>query len=511
MRKRRHIAVAGTMVLLTAACSAGDAGDGNGGQGDGEFDPEGVFRFADTLPIDTLDPHTSPGAGNNVWLFPVYDRLIHLDHNAELVPGLATDWEFTDDGRTLELTLREDVEFTDGTAFDAEAVQANIERGQTVEGSAVASELDIVDEVEIVDDYEVHLHLTEPNSALPYVLTDRAGAIASPEAFDELSRSPVGTGMYTVTEYQPGTSARYARNPDYWDPDAARAAEMEFTSITDSLQRLNALRTESVDATILGANDVEQAEQDGFVVDSAPVLQFFHLQLDLSAEYMDDIRVRQALNHAINREELVDGLLFGHGEPAVQPFPEDYFAFDEEIGTDFYEYDPERARQLLDEAGVPEGHTFELVNQNASEYTQLTEAIQAQLAEVGLETEINQTTNFANLFYVEQEGDAGAINWTGRPDPWQTVDLLYSEEGFANPSRTTTEEVAALYDELRVTTEDARRQELARELSAQITRDALDVVLYFPHQNVAYSESVLGLQPWLAGKLEFRGVGMAAD
>jgi peptide/nickel transport system substrate-binding protein len=510
MKVWRPIAMASAVALLLAACSSGGDDDPDVVESERGLDPNAAFRFADTLPIDTLDPHASPGAGNNVWLFAVYDRLVHLNADAELVPGLATEWEFTDEGNTLALTLREGVSFTDGTPFDAEAVAANIERGQTLEGSAVAGELSVIEEVEVVDDFHVNLHLTGVNSALPAVLTDRAGTIASPAAFDDLARNPVGTGMYTVTDYQPGSSASYERNPDYWEEGAAAAARMEFTTITDSLQRLNALRTGSVDATILGANDVSAAESAGFVVESEPILQFFHLQLNLSQPYLDDVRVRQALNHAINREELVSGLLFGLGEPAVQPFPSGYLAYDEQIGTDYYEYDPQEARRLLDEAGVPEGHTFELINQNAPQYTQLSEAIQSQLQEVGLDATITQTTNFANQFYVEGDGDAGAINWTGRPDPSQTVSLLYTAEGFANPGKTTTPEVTSLYQQLLETTEEADRVEIAKQLSAQITEDALDVVLYFPYENVAYSDQVIGLQPWKAGKLEFRGVGIAA-
>ncbi|GAA3731707.1 ABC transporter substrate-binding protein [Salinactinospora qingdaonensis] len=508
MKLWRYVAVATVTALVAACSSTGGSTSGGGGGGENELDPNATFRFADTLPIDTLDPHTSPGAGNNVWLFPVYDRLIHLSPDAELVPGLATNWEFTDDGTTLALTLREGVTFSDDTPFDAEAVKANIERAQTVEGSAVKGELAVIESVEVVDDYQVEFNLANVNSSLPYVLTGRAGAMASPEAFDSLAQEPVGSGMYTVASYQPGTSATYERNEDYWDPEAAQAATMEFTTVTDSLQRLNALKTGSIDATILSAKDVEAAKSADFTVASEPVLEFYHLQLNISRPYLDDVRVRKAINHAIDRESLVSGLLFGLGAPAVQPFPQDYFAYDEEIGTDHYAYDPERARELLAEAEVPEGQTIELINQNAPSYTQLSEAIKSQLAEVGLNAEITQTTNFANSFYVEGNGDAGAINWTGRPDPAQTAGLLYTEEGFANPAKETTSEVADLHQELVATIDDDEREQLARDLSAQITEDALDVVLYFPFQNVAYSDKVQGLEPWLSGKLEFRGVGM---
>ena len=105
-----------------------------------DVDPDAVFRFGDTLPITTLDPHKATGAGYNVWLFPVYDRLVHVGPDGSTQPGLATDWSFSDDGLTLTMHLREGVTFQDGTPFDADAVKANIERGQTLETSAVSAD-----------------------------------------------------------------------------------------------------------------------------------------------------------------------------------------------------------------------------------------------------------------------------------------------------------------------------------------------------------------------------------
>ncbi|WBB99641.1 MULTISPECIES: hypothetical protein [unclassified Solwaraspora] len=115
---------------------------------------------------------------------------------------------------------------------------------------------------------------------------------------------------------------------------------------------------------------------------------------------------------------------------------------------------------------------------------------------MGLNVEITQTVNFANSFYVEGQGDAGAINWTGRPDPSQTVGLVIAENGFADPGKVTTPEVTALYQDLQATTDETHRQELARQLSARIITDALDVVLDFPYSNVAYSDKVVA---WRTG------------
>ena len=472
-----------------------------------ETDPDGVFRFGDTLPITTLDPHKATGGGYNVWLFPVYDRLVHVTPAGEAAPGLATEWEFSDDGLTLSLTLREGVTFHDGTAFDAEAVKANLERGQTLETSAVKGDLGIFTAITVVDATHVDLTLGAPNATAPLVLSERGGAIASPTAFDTLDLQPVGTGMYTVTAFEPSVSATYERNADYWEPAAVGAATMEFTTIADGVQRANALQSGDIDATILDPAQVEDVESAGLTVDSAPNYQFFHLQLNRTRAGFDNPLVRQALNLAIDRQAIVDGLLFGLADVAVQPFPEGSVAYSEEIGTDFYTYDPDRARELLAEAGA-EDLAFTIVTLNIPSYVQLAEAVQGQLSDVGITVTIEQVTNVSQAFYVDATGDSTVIQWTGRPDPAITVQQLFTDQGFSNPGRQTTPEVAALQVEALATTDPDERATILTDLSRQITEDALDVVLYFPYANLAYSEDVVGFQNWRSGKIEFRGVGM---
>src|SRR5690606_25612412 len=136
-------------------------------------------------------------------------------------------------------------------------------------------------------------------------------------------------------------------------------AGMEFTTIADSLQRANALKAGEIDATLLDAPQVADVEAAGFHLDSAPNYQFFHLQLNRTRAGLDDVRVRQALNYAIDRQALVDGLFFGLADPAYQPYPAGSPGHVAAL-DDVYPYDPDRARELLAEAGA-EGLTFEIV------------------------------------------------------------------------------------------------------------------------------------------------------
>ena len=145
--------------------------------------------------------------------------------------------------------------FHDGTPFDAEAVKGNIERAKTVEGSAVASELEVVSTVEVVDPLTVRLTLSGPAAQLPLVLSDRAGMMISPAAFDDpnLDQAPVGAGMFTVSEYRPNDRIIYERYDGYWDPDAVRCATFDYTIAGDPVTRLNAIRTGQVDGTFVDA------------------------------------------------------------------------------------------------------------------------------------------------------------------------------------------------------------------------------------------------------------------
>ncbi len=520
MRRNNLLTLILAFALFAVGCGGEDTTDSAGG-GDGgpdaenvELDQDATFRYGYTVGPSRFDPHKASSSFDNASLFITYDRLVHQDPEGEAVPGLATEWELSEEA--LVLTLREGVTFHDGEPLNAEAVRANLERGQTVEGSTVQSQLAPIESIEVVDELTVRLNLVDGSGAgLVNTLSDRPGAMISPAAFDnpDLDLQPVGAGMFEVVEYQPDDLIVFERYDDYWDPEAVNVERFEFVIQIDSQTRLNAIQGGQLDATFVDPNQVPAAEQAGLNISEGSSLAFYHLQMNRARSEFGGPMVRTALNHAVDREAIVEGLLFGFGEPSVQPFPEGYFAANPDIDLGFYEHDPDLARDLLADAGLADGFSFETIVPTVPNIVQLAEAVQAQLAEVGVVMRIRQVSpvQTADIFYGQQSGDALVSPWGGRPDPSQTLGLLYSSEGFSNPGGATTDEIEAHISETRVPAERDERAEPIHEAVQAVTEEALDVVLYFPVTPTLTTDAVVGLESYLSGKPEFRGVGLRAS
>ncbi|MCO8126424.1 ABC transporter substrate-binding protein [Acidimicrobiia bacterium EGI L10123] len=508
--------------LVLAACggeNSGEAAEDTGSSGDGtaeaavpgEIDREGTLRLIYTVAPTSYDPHRGSSSTDNTSLNLVFDRLVHTTPDGDPIPGLATEWTLEAEPPSMSLTLREDVTFHDGTPFDAEAAKVNLDRARA-EDSNVASDLVTIESVEVVDTHDIKLNLTEPGGALPLILSDRGGMMMSPASFDDpnADRQPVGAGMYRVTDYEVGVQTSFERYEDYWDPEAAAAAKVELTYQADDSTRLNALLGGQADWVNVAAGDISTVEDEGMVVTSEPDLALYHMQLNLARSEFDDPLVREALNFAVDREGLAEAIFDGRATPSVQPFPEGYFANEPDV-ADTYTYDPERARELLAEAGLEDGFSFELLTAQLDGFVRVSEALQAQLAEVGIDVTLNvvPVNEVVQTAYLDKVGDAVMITFQGRPDPSQTLGRLYSEGGPSNPSGESSPAFMEAYDLILSATDEDARVEAIREASVAVVDDALDVVLLHANANYAMRSEVVGFAPYITAKPEFRGVGVA--
>jgi peptide/nickel transport system substrate-binding protein len=476
-----------------------------------ETDANATARFALATGITRFDPHRATSSYDNTWLFPVYDRLIHMDPQGQAVPGLAKAWRYGEGGAYLELDLREGVRFHDGAPFDAEAVAANIVRAQTVTGSSVRSELAEIARVEIVHSHQVRLHLHNPDGALPLILSDRAGMMVSPAAFDSprLDRLGVGAGPFRHVEFRLGNRSVYERFEDYWNPSDAGVARLELLLIPDETTRLNAVRSGQAEGATIGNLQIDQARLSGLQVQTGVGLEVSHIQLNRTRSHFGDLRVRQAMNHAIRRDALVRALGLGYPQASVQPFPEGYAAFDPESGRYYYDYDPERARALLAEAGLAGGFSFELIVPNIPAFMPLYEALHDQFAAVGIKAlpRVLEGAQISERFYGATESDAALVTWGGRPDPSQTIDLLFTPGSLPNPGGHSTPEVIRLAALARREIDPERRVALLQAATREIVREALPLVLSLPSATFTLRPNVDGMQVWASGgKPEFRGV-----
>ncbi len=511
-RCRRGDRPVGLLLVLSLLCLLSACEPGSGAEVRyGDADPDATLRFAFASGVTRFDPHRATSSYDNTWLFPVYDRLVHMGPDGAAIPGLARAWRYGPDGAWLEFELREGVLFHDGSPFDASAVEANLMRARNIRGSAVASELAAIERIEILDDHRLRLHLHWPDAALPLILSDRAGMMIAPAAFDDprLDRRGVGAGPWRHLEFRMGNRSVYERFEDHWDPTAAGVKRLELRLIPDETTRLNAVRSGQLDGTNLSSLQIEQARLAGLEVMSRVGVEFLHVHLNRSRSHFDDRRVRQAMNHALRRQAIVDALGLGHGQATMQPFPEGYVAFDPDTGRHYYDHDPARARALLAEAGLADGFEFELIVPNISAFLPLFEAVSDQLASIGIRARprVLEGAQISERFFGAQESDAALVQWGGRPDPSQTIDLLFTPGAMPNPGGHSTPEVERLAAAARREIDPERRPEALRAATRAVSEEALALVLSLPPASFALSPAVAGFETWISGnKPEFRGV-----
>jgi peptide/nickel transport system substrate-binding protein len=532
VRWKVGVALIGVLSLLGAACGGDDddeaegtgatttaAEEGAAEEGAtnesapaGELDREATFRYAYSIGTSSFDPSKASSSFDNVALFLTYDRLVHLSPEGEGIPGLAESWEFSEDGSSLTMQLREGVTFHDGAEFTAEVAKANLERNKA--GTSVG-DLAPVGSVDVVDPLTIRLNFTAPGGAIPLILSDRAGAMVSPNAINDpgLDLNPVGAGMYRVVEYQKDARVVYERFEDYWDPDAVGAATFELVILPDNVAAFNAIQSHQVDAGIIVPSQRSEAEGAGLEVLEGPTLAVYHLQLNRSKPFLDDTRVRRAISMAIDREALLEGIALGQGEVSVQHFPSDYWAANPDIGPDEIPYDIEGAKALLEEAGVPEGQSYSVIVPTTNVYPQLAEAVKDMVADIGINLEIVPTdpVQTASVFYSQQQGDALVSVWGGRHDPAQSINLLFTEGPLQNPGGHTTPEITRLAAEASQPGTPEERSEALHAVVKEIVDEQMNPVLYLPTGLVAYWPDVSGMAIYSSAKPEFRGVGIAAE
>ncbi|MDK3258960.1 ABC transporter substrate-binding protein [Blastococcus capsensis] len=525
MKKVSPIPAAG-LLLLVAACGGSSDGGGSGG---GEvvereaqtsacpeltdnIDESQTVTWMYSVDTTSFDPEKITSNNSQMYLYPVYDSLVHVDETGSPQPMLAESWTLEDDGRVLELDLINDWTYHDGTPFDAESVAANFERKKTLPGSYNALPLETVTDVEVIDDDTVRLITDGGAGALVGILGGSAGMMMSPAAFDlppEEAAKTGGSGAFKLASYTPGSRVEYTAVEDYWDPDALNMAEFIVTVSGDDNARLNSVISGASDVTFLRASMYEPAQAAGLVVCEAPSLSSYNLTLNTARSEFGKKEVRQALNHAIDREA-ISAVTNGFCEPSVQLFPNFYYASNPDIGPDYYEYDPEKARQLLAEAGLPEGFSFDLQVINLAIYQQIAEVIQANLAEVGIQMSITpvEIAKLAEDFNVNKTADASLSEQKAEADPSMLTASYYLADGFNNPGGYTTEEITRLHEEAMDGATPEERAPAYADLFAAVAEEAYpNVTLCNLTTPFAMNEQTKGVEIYADASRQFRGVG----
>ncbi|WP_223421491.1 ABC transporter substrate-binding protein [Tateyamaria pelophila] len=347
-----------------------------------------------TVALQLEPPHLDPtsaaaGAIDSVLYSNVFEGLTRFTGDGAIVPGLASSWEISDDGLTYTFTLRSGVTFHDGTTMDAEDVKFSLDR-ILAEDSANAQKAlySAISNVEVVDPQTVRLTLSEPNGNMLFNLAWGDAVIVAPESIESIKQTPIGTGPFKFDLWNQGDRIEMSRYDKYWG-DAPALDKATFKFISDPTAAFAAVMAEDVDvfSGFPAPENLPQFEADPrFQVLVGSTEGETILSTNNKQEPFDDVRVRQALAHAIDRQAIIDGAMFGYGTPIGTHFAPHNPAYVDL--TDGSAFDPDKARALLAEAGLPDGFETTLHLPPPSYARRGGEIIAAQLADVGIKAEI---------------------------------------------------------------------------------------------------------------------------
>lgn len=421
-----------------------------------------------------LDPTGGAAAAiDEVVYANVFEGLTRFASDGAVVPGLAESWDISEDGLTYTFHLREGVTFHDGTDFTAEDAVFSLDRARA-EGSTNAqpSLFAGIESVEAADDTTLVVTLSDPNGSFLFNMAWGDAVMVAPESADNLETTPIGTGPFAFSEWVQGDRVELTRYAGYWgEAPALEAATFRF--ISDPNAAFAAMMAGDVDAfpNFPAPETLGQFEADprfNVIVGSTEGETI--LSTNNQAEYLSDIRVRQAIAHAINRQDIIDGAMFGYGTPIGSHFAPHHPDYVDLTGNS--PYDPDAARALLAEAGA-EGITLRLMLPPPSYARQGGQIVAAQLRDVGLDIEI---TNLEWAQWLEQvfRGHDYDLTIVSHTEP---MDIgIYAREDYYfqydNP------EFNALMDTLTLTTDPEERSALLQQAQEMIAADYVNGFLF---------------------------------
>src|SRR5947207_4657475 len=483
----------------------------------------GAPAFAQTLRIglaedpDVLDPTLARSFVGRIVFAAMCDKLFDIDEKLNIVPQLATAYEWAPDNKALTIKLRSGVTFHDGEKMDAAAVKYSLDRHKTMAGSNRRGELAPVASVDVVDPQTVRLNLSAPFAPLLAQLADRAGMIVSPKAAqaegDKFGAKPVCAGPFKFVERVAQDRIVVERFPNYWNKDEIHIDRIVYLPIPDSTVRLANLRSGQLDfIERLAASDVPQLKSDTrFKI--AKITEIGYQGITINVGKSDiaqktalgrDPRVREAFELALDRDGIVQVAMDGEadvGNQWVAP-TNPFYAKNVPIPK----RDVARAKTLLKEAGVPNPEVA-LMTPTTADGQRVAQVVQAMVKEAGFDVKI-QSVEFATSLDLADKGqfDAYVLAWSGRADPDGNI---YSFDGCKQPLNYAgycKPEVDDLLNKSRSAADAGERRKLFGELAAIALKDRPIVYLYHRHWLWAYNAKLSGLRAVPDGLVRVQGL-----
>lgn len=454
----------------------------------------GVLNFGAYAEPADLDPHTTGDVASWLILDNIAERLVMLDESQNVQPRLAESWEISDDGLVYTFNLRKGVKFHNGREMVADDVQYTIERIMDPDVPARAKGyFQALDNIEIVDDYTVKLEYTEVFAPLLIALARLETSIVPKEAIEAQGgqmSEPVGTGPFKFGERVPDVHVRLDKFEDHWDAGLPYLESVFYKPITDNDVRVVNIKTGDIDvASQIAPKDVEDLQNTPDVTMALITGTFWpHVGMNCQREPFNDVKVRQAVHYGLNRPELNELAYFGQNTLSESPIPPDN-PFHEEITG--WDYDPEKAKQLLADAGYPDGFStvMRVIRGNPA-----TEVVQAQLKQIGIEIEVHEVEASEWFSEVFNKSDfwMTIVAHASKVDPdLSMLDIQHSGElGTKNYTQFSDPEMDRLLEEGRATTDFEERKEIYAEAQRILVERSGYVVLGIEPHRYAYRDHV---------------------
>ena len=511
---QRATCLAGALAIITAMFAAPALAD--------EPKHGGTLVFGVESEIPWYDPHIVFGGSAKRVVLQIFEGLVDRDRSQPnvvppLAPKLATSWDVSGDGKVYTFHLRDDVVFHDGTPFNAEAVVFNIRRVKDPDFEHYKDGTDslangpyrYVDTVRAVDEHTVEITLSQPwghfvdqlstllPSGLPLMLSP-----ASVEKWgnEDVNLHPVGTGPFKMESYEPGVKTVVVRNQDYWNKPLPYVDGIISFVVAEETTRITALEAGEVDMiTMLPPDSIEQLRQQGFEITMPESMNLvWFLSINQNESHTKDVRVRQAINYAIDREKMAKELLKDTAGPVWKMVPGTSALFDTSERP--YAYDPAKAKALLAEAGYADG--FKLAGQfpSGGSYmiapVQMAQWIQRDLAAVGIEMEIQSFDWVTYLGYwiggLEDNVAFNNMAWGTDYSEFWAVDVM-SSTAFGNTGHIKDPQLDTWFTEYQEAANQEEALAIADRIFDRVSDQAYFVPIVTDRVPLAYAPKVKGV------------------
>lgn len=474
------------------------------------FAQESTLRVAIPSTLNTLDPARTKIGEEYILNFLVYSGLTELTADGDVIPDLAENWEASDDLSEWTFHLRQGVTFHDGSAFDAADVRATIERVMDPATASTARvNFEIVREIETIDDHTIRFVLSQPYAGFPELMGDRHVRIVPSELDESLASEPIGTGPYRLASFQPGNRVVLERFDDFHVEGQPNIDTIVLQIIPERSTQFAALETGEVHLLwdITPEMILEYSDAPGIVIDSVPTSTWDGLIMNANQPPFDDQRVRQAVAHAIDKHLLTEIALFGTGTPTLTMIPPTHAYYNDsiEIGAP----DLDRARELMAEAGYPNGFSITLyVPAGRPTRERLGLGASEMLREIGIDAEIQRVPwdrfvteieghapFFTDGFYSRPTIDASIYPWYHSNGSWNTQLWHYQND-----------EMDAVLEAARAAGSDEERKNHYREFQRLAIEYPAGIIPYVLNHANAYTERLQNFRSHPMMWLDLRNV-----